>query len=119
MAPPAKGWPNDASYIAGKFREVADALETGDDSIVECLRNVCQSRLFVIHDVDFPDSLLPEWKDIRGRLTMIKDDEGAAVKRGSFNLTLDAMSEEDAANLAQRIVILAREYQYAAAATRS
>ena len=105
-----KRWPSDAPYVAGKFREVVDALATGHDAIIERMRNVCQSHLHVIRDTDFPDTLLPEWKDIHTHLTAVEP-TGPDDQRGSFNRTLDEMSEEDAADLAQRLCDLARKYK--------
>ena len=105
-----KRWPREAPYVAGKFGEVVDALATGQDRIIERMRNVCRSHLHVIGDADFPDALLPEWKDIRTRLTAVEP-TGLDDERGSFNRTLDEMSEEDAADLAQRLCDLARNYK--------
>lgn len=112
----SKGWPNEASYVAGKFRQVVDDLATGENRIIDRLRNVYVPSLMVMKDNDFPDQLVEDWRQIRARLTAAGPVcRNGEVVRGSVDHTLDGMSEEDAVDLAKDLVALAREYQRAAA----
>ena len=109
MALPMRRWPDQAHYVQGKLRQTVDDLATGQDRIIERLRNVCVTHLAMIGEADFPEALAPTWRSIHARFT-------SGTSRGSegkINRTLDDMSEDEAAELALQIVELWRDYKEA------
>ena len=105
-------WSHDADYVLGKLRLGVGDLATSGGGMVERLRALCTPHLMVLSQPDFPPSLVDDWKWIHDRLTSDGPIcQGDDVIRGSFDNTLDHMSEADATEVARRLVELRNDYE--------
>lgn len=105
-----KRWPREAPYVLGNLRRASDALASGSGNVKKRLGNAFISHLFVIGDPDFPDNLVGDWQWIMDRLTAAGPDEQG---HDSVNRTLSPMTDEEAAEIVQRILALERKYRSA------
>jgi hypothetical protein len=93
----------DPVYAIGKLWRAVDILASGTASLQQRLYDAYLSSLHVLSKRDFPDKLQPDFEVIVAALTWIPvDHEG----QGTAASTTDAMSDDEARQVATHIVNL-------------
>ena len=97
-----------SAFLREKLRNAALAITDGDGPMQERLRSAYLYNLSGLQEEDFPDAEgLAAYMDIRAALSKFGEAmEGA----GDIPTTLWMMSDEQAADIGERIVALARRY---------
>ena len=89
----------DAGYALQKLELAVIDMATGSDRIKERLMYVYSEHLRILNDNDFPETLRPQWCDIKLRLT----------KKGSTSKSLYRLRKKTLVKIAEDIVILSQQ----------
>src|SRR5437870_155989 len=101
-------------YADEKYAVAVHSLATGPGRVQERLHSAAMSLTRLQEGDDLPDpEMRAEHKAIMAMLTTVKHDPH---ERGLFQVTLDAMSDDDAHDLAERILNLFLQIQERVAA---
>ena len=88
------------SYSLKKLSTAVRSLAIGRGPIKERLLNAARSSFGVLREENFPPEFLEEWNKISKQLTSEHGPDGA------FAASIEAMTEDDVVELADRIVSL-------------
>ncbi|MEA5617900.1 hypothetical protein VB711_08620 [Cronbergia sp. UHCC 0137] len=91
------------NYTREKLYSAVEILASSNESIQDRLHSAYINALIRLHEPnDFPEELREEFNEINKRLTEIQ----ATSNEGSVQATTTKMSEEEAGNVAEKIVTL-------------
>ena len=89
----------DAGYALQKLELAVIDMATGPGEIKSRLIGVYSEHLHVVNEKDFPDTLKPQWREIKKQLT----------KKGSISKSLFRLHKKTLVKIANNIVILSQQ----------
>jgi len=97
------GYPQDFTYAFGKLEQAIEELVAGKGAIKSRLDTITKTMAPIFPE-DFPESLREEYRSISEALAWIPPEEGS--NQGLADATLEAMTEDEAGSLAERLFSL-------------